>query len=139
MTRVLILLAGIAALATSVAGAQNAAFPSRIDLPDGFQPEGIAIAGGQFYAGSIPTGAVFRGSLRTGQGAVFVAAQAGRAALGMKVARGRLFIAGGPTGSGFVYSARSGALLRTYAFAASGSFINDVVVTKRAAWFTDSS
>jgi sugar lactone lactonase YvrE len=57
----------------------------------------------------------------------------------MKVDRGRLYVAGGTTGNGFVYNARSGALLRTYAFSASGSFTNDVVVTKQAAWFTDSS
>jgi hypothetical protein len=100
MTRVLIVLLGIAALATSVAGAQNARFPSRIDLPDGFQPEGIATAGERFFVGSIPTGAVYRGSLRTGQGAVFVPAQAGRAAIGMKVDRGRLFVAGGPLATG---------------------------------------
>jgi sugar lactone lactonase YvrE len=139
MTRVLMLLVGITALATSVAGAQTAAFPSKIDLPDGFQPEGIATAGERFYVGSIPTGAIYRGSLRTGQGALFIPAQAGRAAIGMKIDRGRLFVAGGPTGNGFVYSAKNGALVRTYAFSAGGSFINDVVVTKRAAWFTDSS
>ena len=139
MTRVLVVLAGIAALATSVAGAQNASFPSRIDLPDGFQPEGITAAGERFYVGSIPTGAVYRGSLRTGRGAVFVPARTGRAAVGMKVGRGRLFVAGGTTGNGFVYSAKSGAPLRTFGFSAGGSFVNDVVVTKRAAWFTDSS
>jgi sugar lactone lactonase YvrE len=139
MTRVLIVLAAIAALATSAAGAQNAAFPSRIDLPDGFQPEGITVAGNRFFVGSIPTGAIYRGSLRTGQGAVFVPGQAGRAAVGTKFDRGRLFVAGGPTGNGFVYSAKSGALLQTYAFSPSGSFVNDVVVTKRAVWFTDSS
>ena len=58
MTRLCVALAGIAAVvATSVAGAQNA-FPNRIELPNGFQPEGIAIAGDQFFTGSIPTGAV---------------------------------------------------------------------------------
>lgn len=137
MTRLLLALVAVAAVATSVAGAQGA-FPSRIDLPDGFQPEGIAIAGEQFYVGSIPTGAVYRGSLRTGQGALLVQPQAGRAAIGMKVDRGRLFVAGGNTGNGFVYNARTGALIRAYAFSPSGSFVNDVVVTKRAAWFTDS-
>ena len=76
MTRLLLVVAAIAALVTSVAGAQSA-FPSRIDLPNGFQPEGIAIAGDQFYVGSIPTGAVYRGSLRTGKGAVLVPAAPG--------------------------------------------------------------
>ena len=65
MRRLLLALACVAVVATSVAGAQTA-FPTRIDLPDGFQPEGIATAGEQFYVGSIPTGAVYRGSLRTG-------------------------------------------------------------------------
>jgi sugar lactone lactonase YvrE len=137
MTRLVLALAGIAAVMASVAGAQSA-FPSKIDLPDGFQPEGIATSGEQFYVGSILTGAVYRGSLRTGQGAILVQPQTGRAAIGVKVDRGRLFVAGGPTGNAYVYNARNGALIRTYALSTGGSFINDVVVTKKAAWFTDS-
>ena len=137
MTRLLLVLAGIAAVATSLAGAQNA-FPSRIELPNGFGPEGIAIAGDQFYVGSIPSGAVYRGNLRTGQGAVLVPAVTGRAAIGMKVDRGKLFVAGGPTGNAYVYNATTGALITSYALSGGGSFINDVVVAKRAAWFTDS-
>jgi sugar lactone lactonase YvrE len=137
VTRLVLALAGIAVVMASVAGAQSA-FPSKIDLPDGFQPEGITTSGEQFYVGSIPTGAVYRGSLRTGQGAVFIQPQTGRAAIGMKVDRGRLFVAGGNNGNAYVYDARSGALIRTYALSTGGSFINDVVVTKKAAWFTDS-
>jgi len=137
MTRLVFALAALAAVLTSLAGAQTA-FPSKIDLPDGFQPEGITTSGEQFYVGSIPTGAVHRGSLRTGQGAILVHPQTGRAAIGMKVDRGRLFVAGGNTGNAYVYNARNGALLRTYALSAGGSFINDVVVTTKAAWFTDS-
>ena len=137
MRRLLLALASVAVVATSVAGAQNV-FPTRIDLPDGSQPEGIAIAGEQFYVGSIPTGAVYRGSLRTGAGSVLVQPQAGRAAIGLKVDRGRLFVAGGSTGNAYVYDARTGSPLRTYALSTGGSFVNDVVVTKKAAWFTDS-
>ena len=137
MTRILLTLAAIAAVVTSVAGAQT--FPNRIELPDSFEPEGIAIAGGAFYVGSIPTGRVYRGSLRTGQGAVLVSAPAGPAAIGMKVDRGRLFVAGGPTGDAFVYNAKTGATIASYELPTSGAtFVNDVVVTKRAAWFTDS-
>jgi sugar lactone lactonase YvrE len=137
MTRLVLALAGIAVVMATVAGAQSA-FPSKIDLPDGFQPEGITTSGEQFYVGSIPTGAVYRGSLRTGQGAILVQPQTGRAANGMKVDRGRLFVAGGNTGNAYVYDARNGSLIRTYALSTGGSFINDVVVTKKAAWFTDS-
>ena len=137
MTRLLTALAAVAAVAVSVASAQNA-FPSRIDLPDGFQPEGITTSGEQFYVGSIPTGDVYRGSLRTGQGSLFVDAP-DRRAIGMKADRGRLFVAGGPTGDAYVYNARTGATIAVYELPTSGAtFINDVVVTKRAAWFTDS-
>ena len=57
----------------------------------------------------------------------------------MKVDRSRLFVAGGPTGNAYVYNAKTGSLVTSYALSSGGSFINDVVVTKRAAWFTDSS
>ena len=70
---------------------------------------------------------------------MFVDAPAGRQAIGMKVDRGRLFVAGGPTGDAYVYNARTGATIATYDLPTSGAtFVNDVVVTKRAAWFTDS-
>jgi sugar lactone lactonase YvrE len=139
MTRMLLAVGALAAIVATAVTAATTAFPSRIDLPDGFQPEGIATAGEQFYVGSIPTGAVYRGSVRTGQGSVLVQAQAGRAAIGMKVDRGRLFVAGGPTGDAYVYDARTGATIATYELPTSGAtFVNDVVVTKRAAWFTDS-
>jgi sugar lactone lactonase YvrE len=137
MTRILLVVTAAAMLVTAVSGAQGA-FPTRIDLPDGFQPEGIATAGQRFYVGSIPTGDVYRGSLRTGQGSLFVDAPAGRQAIGMKVDRGRLFVAGGDTGMAFVYNARTKADITSYQLSTGGSFINDVVVTKRAAWFTDS-
>ena len=139
MTRVLLVLAVASVLIGSAVAATNQAFPARIDLPDGFQPEGIATAGEQFYVGSIPSGDIYRGSLRTGQGSVFVDAPAGRQAIGMKVDRGRLFVAGGPTGDAYVYNARTGATIATYELPTSGAtFVNDVFVTKRAAWFTDS-
>jgi sugar lactone lactonase YvrE len=138
MTRPLLVLATAALLVTAAAGAKTAAYPSRIELPDGFQPEGIATTGEQFYVGSIPTGAVYRGSLRTGKGAMLVPATAGRSAIGMDADRGRLFVAGGETGNAYVYSARTGATLATLQLSTGGSFVNDVVVTERAAWFTDS-
>ena len=138
MTRLLLALSIGAAVVATTASAGGSAFPQRIELPDGFQPEGISTAGTQFYVGSIPTGAVYRGNLRTGTGSVLVQPQSARAAIGLKVDRGRLFVAGGPTGMAFVYNARTGANVTSYQLSTGGSFINDVVVTKRAAWFTDS-
>ena len=130
--------AGVAVLGGVPAGA-GPVFPERIDLPDGFAPEGIAIGHGHtFFVGSIPTGAVYRGDLRTGEGRVLVPAAAGRQAIGLDVDRKRLFVAGGPTGRAFVYDARSGALLAEYVLTTAPTFVNDVVVTRDGAYFTDS-
>ncbi len=112
-----------------------------ITLPDGFQPEGIAIGlGTSFYAGSMRDGSIYRGDLITGNGGVLVPGEPGRAALGMKVdIRNRLFVAGRNTGRATVYDAATGARLADYQVApAGGSFLNDVVVTRDAAYFTDS-
>ena len=113
-------------------------FPATISLPNGFQPEGIAIKGKTFYVGSIPTGAVYRGSLLTGAGSPLVQPQADRSAFGVDVDHGRLFVAGGTKGKAFVYDARTGADLGAFTLTPLATFINDVVVTKQAAWFTDS-
>jgi hypothetical protein len=119
--------------------ATGAKRPDHINLPNGWQPEGIAIGkGNTFYVGSIPTGRVWRGNLRNGQGSELVPNR-GRQAIGVAVdQRNRLFVAGGPTGDGYVYDARTGADIAQYDFTSASSFVNDVVVTKRAAWFTDS-
>lgn len=132
----------VVAAATASAAFAKASFPETIPLPNGWQPEGIAIGNGTtFYVGSIPTGAIYRGNLRTGEGATFVPAASGRAAIGIEHDRNRLFVAGGGTGKGFVYDARTGALVREVQLATGGgaTFVNDVAVTNRAAYFTDSS
>jgi hypothetical protein len=136
-THLLVALAGLA-LALPLA-ATSAKRPGHINLPNGWQPEGIAIKANSFYVGSIPTGRVWKGNLRTGQGAELVPNR-GRRAIGVEVDhRNRLWVAGGPTGDGYVYNASTGADIAQFNFTdESATFVNDVVVTKRAAWFTDS-
>jgi sugar lactone lactonase YvrE len=138
-TRLLTLLAGLVLFAVAPASATGS-WPETIPLPTGFQPEGIDVGDGHtFYVGSIPTGAVYRGDLRTGEGRILVQAQAGRAAIGLDFADKRLFVAGGPTGRAWVYDARTGTTLASYQLAAGPpTFVNDVVVTRDAAWFTES-
>jgi sugar lactone lactonase YvrE len=134
-----ILVAALAAIAAATAVA--AAFPTTIPLPDGWRPEGVAVGkGGTLYAGSLGTGAVYAVDLRSGKGKVAVPGETGRVAVGLKADhRNRLFVAGGGTGDGYVYDARRGRTLATYDFtSSSATFVNDVVVTKDAAWFTDS-
>lgn len=133
-----LVVAGVLVLAAT-ATAQP--FPDVVPLPTGFQPEGIAIGPGPaFFVGSIPTGAVYRGDLRTGEGALLVEEQAGRMTIGMKVDRlHRLFVAGGGTGQAYVYDATTGQELAVYQLAPGGpTFVNDVVLTRDSAWFTDS-
>jgi sugar lactone lactonase YvrE len=134
------LIAAALAVAAPVALAKGS-FPETIPLPNGWQPEGIAIGKGKtFYVGSIPTGSIYRGDLRTGQGAPFISVT-GRAATGLKYDHGRLFVSGAGQGKGFVYDTKSGALLRELQLANSpgATFVNDVVVTRNAAYFTDSN
>ena len=116
----------------------HSVFPRLIALPDGWQPEGIDIKHKSFYVGSIPTGAVYRGDVRTGQGAPLVPAHAGRAAIGLKVHHKQLWVAGGPTGKAFVYDARTGADVAEYALTTETAFINDVAIGRREAYFTNS-
>lgn len=137
--RILTLLTGLALVGAAPAAARP--FPAVIPLPTGFQPEGIETGKGHtFYVGSLATGAVYRGDLRTGQGAVLVPGQPGRSAAGLGVDnRERVFAAGAATGGGYVYDGRTGATLAAYQLASGPpTFVNDVVVTKDAAWFTDS-
>jgi len=100
--------------------------------------KGIAIKRKAFYVGSIPTGAVYRGDVRTGQGAPLVPAHTGRAAIGLKVHHKQLWVAGGPTGKAFVYDARTGADVAEFTLATGTPFINDVAIEKREAFFTNS-
>jgi sugar lactone lactonase YvrE len=115
-------------------------FPEVIALPDGWQPEGIATGRGtSFYVGSLANGAIYRGDLLTGQGSVLIPGQVGRVAVGIEVdRRNRLWVAGGPTGTGRVYDAATGEELASYQFTTATTFVNDVVVTRDAAYFTDS-
>lgn len=131
-------LTGVAALA--LAGQATARpFPEFVSLPVGWAAEGVATGtGSTVYAGSLATGAVWKGDLRTGDGEVLVPPQDGRVAAGLKQSSGLLFVAGGTTGEAHVYDARTGAGVASYQLAASGSFINDVTVTNADAWFTDS-
>jgi hypothetical protein len=113
---------------------------SSIALPDEFRPEGIASGkGDSFYVGSIPQGAVFKGSYRTGEGEVLVPPHEGRNHIGLKVDTrfDRLFVAGGGSHGIYVYDSKTGEDVAAFPVPDAG-FINDVVLTRRAAYFTDS-
>lgn len=141
MRRIVLAFASAAFLVFVAAAIAAAAFPKRIDLPNAYRPEGIAAKGKTLYVGSIPTGEVRRVDARSGDVDPLVPAQTGRAAIGLKIdQKKRLFVAGGPTGKAFVYDARNGKDLAQFQLAPAGAatFVNDVTLTRRAAYFTDS-
>jgi len=134
--------AGAATVTATTAGhrARSAGFPTSFPLPDGFQPEGIAIGPGPVaFFGSRRDGSIYRASLVSGRGRVFSTGP-GTPSLGMKTDDdGRLFVAGGVGGDGRVVDTRSGEVLARYQFATGTSFVNDVILTGDSAWFTDSA
>jgi sugar lactone lactonase YvrE len=141
MRKAIVLLFVLVMAATALPAGAGTPFPDEIDLPEGYFPEGIATGRGtSFYVGSLADGSVYKGDLRTGEGDVLVAPFGAFTTVGIEVDRQeRIWVAGGPSGTGRVYDGKTGELLALYEFTGPGdSFVNDVVVTKHAAYFTDS-
>jgi hypothetical protein len=143
--RLTILIALVTALSLTLPAAGGGhTFPEVIPLPDGIAPEGIASGSGtEFFTGSLETGAIYKGDLRTGEGE-FINDESeftDRQALGMKhdPRRDVLWVSGGETGQVFVYDADTGDTLEEIQLAdTTDTFVNDVVVTRETAYLTDS-
>jgi hypothetical protein len=144
-----VLVAILLLLTASLAAAQGASgsgqpFPEVIPVPDGFHPEGVATGRGHtFYVGSIFDGTIYGGDLRSGQGDIVVQGQTGRTALGLSVDQrtNYIYAAGGPYGTGHVYDLSSGDSVAEVQLSDGpffSSLVNDVVVTREAAYFSDS-
>jgi hypothetical protein len=135
----------LAAPAPVAAPAVTSAAHGRLDqvvLPNGFRPEGIASIGRTFFSGSVADGRIWRGDLVTGRGRVLVPAVAGRSLRGMQVDRRTdlLWVVGseGATGVVLAVDTRTGAVVRRVDVPGAG-FLNDLVVTRRTVWVTDSN
>jgi sugar lactone lactonase YvrE len=133
------LLAPVGAAEAHPGSAPASLFPTTIALPDGFQPEGIAIGSLPYaYFGSLADGSIYRASLLTGRGRI-ISEGPGTPSVGLKIdSRGRLFVAGGAAGNGRVVSAITGDVLASYQFTTGATFVNDVTLAAGGAWFTDS-
>lgn len=124
------------------AAAETGSGQELIQLPADFAPEGIAIGeDGTFYVGSLAgptTGQILAGNLETGETRQVVAPRQ-VPALGLRhdSRTNLLYVAGGDTGRGHAYDAATGAQVAEFQFA-EGALINDVEVTDRAVYFTDS-
>jgi hypothetical protein len=131
--------ASVIAFPVPVSASQS--FPTSLPLPDGFYPEAIAVGRGHdFYVGSLLDGAVYKGDLRTGQGGVFVSGVPSRLVAGLSFdgRSGLLWGVGSDAGAGraFVFDGRSGDQVAEIEIP--GVFLNDIVVTREAAYITDS-
>lgn len=110
--------------------------PQTIALPAGWQPEGIAAKGNQLYAGSLANGAIYTVDTKGRKGRVLYAGRQGRNANGIQVAGRNLLVAGGRSGQLYVYDRKTGREVGAYDV--DGTFVNDVAILGKTAYFTDS-
>ncbi|KRC88632.1 hypothetical protein ASE25_12325 [Terrabacter sp. Root85] len=132
-----------APVASAEQGLRRGRLPSRIDLPVGTRPEGITSGPGPtFYVGSVADGRIVTGDLRTGAVRTLLAPEAGRSLRGLYFdsRTGLVWAVGslGTVGHVWAVDARSGAVVGDTVVPGAG-FLNDLVVTRRAVWATDSN
>src|SRR5215203_2997408 len=102
-------------------------------------PEGVAWdpQTQTFFTGTVGDGTIYRGTLGDTSVDVWIEGAAGQVAVGMKVWDGRLYVAGGPTGTITVYDIATASVVGTFE-TGSGGFLNDLVVTQYGVFVTDS-
>ncbi|SDJ92663.1 SMP-30/gluconolactonase/LRE family protein [Streptomyces indicus] len=118
---------------------ERPSWPRQFPLPNGWRPEGVTIGRTPHaYFGSIAHGSVYRVDLATGRGRTVVQGQgADHPVIGLKIlGSGDLLLCGGGSSELRIADPRTGEQ-RTLA-TVDGVFVNDVIPTPGAAWFTDS-
>jgi hypothetical protein len=131
----------VTALVLPMTPAAAAAYPESIPLPNGFHQEDIALGtGDDFYVGSRLNGAIYKGDLQTGVGAVLVDGADGRSIARLSYdRRSGLLWAVGPQHdviTVYAFDGRSGALMHQIPLGAAD--LDDLVVTRDALYITDS-
>lgn len=124
--------------------AERPAPPDRIELPVGWQPEGITTDGKQLFVGSLVDGRILRADPRDGTVTVLPRSRRTKSpAVGVDhdSLRGVLWVAGGEAGEIRAHSAKDGRVLGRYLLPEDdgGRFVNDIVVTPDAVYATDSN
>ena len=116
-----------------------------INLPDGFKPEGIVVGKNNMaYVGSIYSGAIWKFSIKTGEGDYLVGPTPGIPTVGLTYDKrtGYLFAAKGFGGAVLVYDSSSGeqvgAFQLTIPSPTNPTWVNDLIVTNKAVYITDS-
>jgi len=113
-------------------------WPTTLPMPKGVRPEGIAIKGSTAYVTSSTDGSVYRIDLRTGKRQVLTPAT-GVGSLGVMLDnQGRLFVAGGYSGTVRVIDSHSGKVQATYQLAKdTNTAVNDFAFLDGALYVTD--
>jgi len=99
-------------------------------------PEGVAADGRTFYVSDTGSGSIYRGELGSPTVTPFIT-NTGGSAVGLKVAHGNLYVAGGATGKITVYDLRTKRVVESYD-TGTGGFLNDLVVLGHDIYVTDS-
>ncbi|HST82870.1 MAG TPA: hypothetical protein VLL08_14140 [Kineosporiaceae bacterium] len=113
-----------------------------VALPTGFRPEGVTSGPGDtYYTGSLADGRIWTGDLSRGTGRQLLAGVTGRALRGMQwdPRSGLLWVVGQDDSTGIVLAvdARTGTLQQRIVVP-DAVFLNDLVITRKALWITDS-
>ena len=116
--------------------------PHTVALPNGLQPEGITSGPGtRYHVGSLADGRIITGDLLAATSSVLLAGATGRSLRGLKwdPRTGLVWAVGslGSTGKVYAVHGRTGAVVADVTVSGA-KFLNDLVVTSRAVWVTDS-
>jgi Cu-Zn family superoxide dismutase len=103
-------------------------------------PEGVAAdtRSGVFFVGATGDGTIYRGTLGSPDVTELIPGATGKSAVGLKIARGRLYVAGGATGEIVVYDLASRRPVATFSTGA-GGFLNDLAITESGDVFVTDS
>src|SRR5262245_15828748 len=137
---VLVAVVALAAMASVSLAAKPAERLFTLQPDPAGNPEGVAFVKRTraFFVSITADGAIYRGTLGSNTVSPFIPGETGRNAVGIKVRRGKLYVAGGPSGSITVYSLATKQVVAQFETGA-GGFLNDLVVTDRGDVFVTDS
>lgn len=145
ISSILLVITLMAAGATLASPSNSPTFPDTIALPNGFFPEGIVVGHGtNYYVGSLASGAIYHGDLRSGEMLGISDGFGGaQMAVGLAFDQRTNFVyaasGSGPTGKVAIYDGASLDLLHNVTLSEQAGFVNDVIITEDAAFLTDSA
>jgi len=140
-SRICLMLLAITALSTGgQAVAADVTKVFTLDPSTHGNPEGVAFdpSSRAFFVGATADGTIYRGTLDNPTVTEFIPGAPGKEAVGMKVALGKLYVAGGFSGAVWVYDIATKQTVASFQ-TGGGGMLNDLVVTKTGDVFVTDS